>query len=90
MPHHRTKRPQPPLPPTGHCEACDKFIYYTRAAAKKAAQRQGARQRVYPCPENDEHWHRASWQPAGRAAFYRERRAGGPERLPEYEPGDDT
>lgn len=90
MAHHRNRKPQPALPPVGHCETCDKFIYYTRADAKTAARRQQARQRVYRCPENDDHWHRASWQPAGRAEFYRVRAAGGPERLPEFDPGDEA
>jgi hypothetical protein len=71
--HRRTKRPPPVKPPTGYCTHCGKVVYYKRADAKAAAKTLGLRQRVYPCPENESHYHRATWQPQGRIAFYRQR-----------------
>ena len=75
MAHRRTKKPQPRLPLTGYCQPCDKIRYMTRADARKAARAQGQRMRVYRCPDDDTFWHKASWQPQSRVAYYRDQEA---------------
>ncbi len=73
MSHRRSKKPSPRLPLTGYCPDCDKLRYTSRAEARKAANRQSKRMRVYSCPVNDTFWHTTSWGPQSRVAWYRER-----------------
>jgi hypothetical protein len=52
------------------CPADGKLRYLTRADAKRAARVKSRRLRAYRCGQ---FWHLASYGPAGRVAFYRER-----------------
>lgn len=54
------------------CPGCGKVRHLSRPAAKRSAKMQGRRMRAYRCGD---FWHLTSYQPHGRAAWYRERAA---------------
>jgi len=75
----KARRLAPRLPLTGYCQECAKVRYLSRSDARLSADRMPQRMRAYRCPGNEQFWHLASWAPAGRVAYYRDREAVSPD-----------
>ena len=57
-------------PPAGTCPECGKLCYTSRREARRDAGKHGTRRRAYRCGNL---WHLATYQPAAKVAWYRER-----------------